>query len=273
MAKKISLAERLALYVACVQHPEAEVGLLSKIYRGMQPGGEGEEPMLLREDFCGTGALACAWVASDEERQAMGVDVDAETLKWAWERAEGLLGEERAGDLHLVEGDVVKTGGPKVDVVCALNFSVFEFHERVALVGYLKKCRARLAAGGVVAVDAYYGPGALGTGEESRKLEKPVALEGRADAVTYLWEQKSVDLVTGLVENHIHVELKDKTRLESLFVYKWRLWSPRELSDAMTEAGFKNVVVWGDPDDATGRYVPMKTMGTRKDVVVYVVGG
>jgi SAM-dependent methyltransferase len=273
MAKRISLAERLGLYVACVQHPEAEVGMLGKIYEGTGGKARKGPAMLLREDFCGTGALASAWVGSDPDRQAMGVDVDGETLKWAWEQGLAALGEERAGDLHLVEGDATKTGGPKVDVVCALNFSVYEIHERGGLVGYFKKCRTRLAAGGVMVVDGYYGPGALATGEQSRKLEKGVKLEDGREAVTYFWEQKSVDLATGMVENHIHVGLKDKTRLESLFVYKWRLWSPMELSDAMRDAGFKDVAVWGDADDATGRYLPLKGLPTRKDVVVYVVGG
>ncbi len=268
MSKRVSLEERLSLYVVCVQNPEAEVRLLGKIHAGMSDG----EPMLLREDFCGTGALACAWVASDPDRQAMGVDQDAKTLEWAWERAQGLLGEERAQDLHLVEGDVVTVGGPKVDLVCALNFSVFELHTREALVGYFKKCRSRLNAGGVAAVDAYYGPGAFTVGEETRKFEKAVPVPGRADAVRYVWEQRSVDLVTSMVENHIHVELKDKTRLESLFTYRWRLWSPRELSDAMTEAGFDRVSVWCDTDETPGRYEALKALPARKNVVVYVAG-
>jgi hypothetical protein len=267
MAKRVSLAERLALYIACVQDPDAEVRLLSKIYGKPDKA----QAMLLREDFCGAGALSCAWVASDPDRQAMGVDNDCATLQWAWDRAQGLLAD-RADDLHLVEGDVIKTGGPKVDLVCALNFSVFELHARPALVGYFKKCRARLAKGGAAVVDAYFGPGALATGEESRKLGTPAALPGRADAVKYVWEQRSVDLATGMVENHIHVELKDKTRLESLFVYNWRLWSPRELSDAMLEAGFKGAEVWCDTDETPGRYEPLKSLPSRKNVVVYISG-
>ena len=265
--KPVTLAEKLTLYLGCVQNPESEVRLLTKIHQAV----DADYPTLLREDFAGTCAVACEWVNSDPDRQAMAVDKHEPTLKWAWARAEKVLAD-RADDLHLACSDVLETQGPKVDVISGSNFCIYEIHERPQLIRYLKKCKARLRDRGVAAFDGYTGPGALTTGEQSRELTTPIPLSGRADAVRYVWEQRAVDLATHRVENHIHVELADGTRLKSLFVYHWRLWSAAELIDAMTEAGFDQPAVWSDTENSQGQYEEVKSLPTRKDGVIYVLG-
>ena len=53
-------ADRYALYQKSVQSPEHEVAFFRRVYKATY----GHLPTLLREDFCGAGAVACEWVRS-----------------------------------------------------------------------------------------------------------------------------------------------------------------------------------------------------------------
>lgn len=71
--------DRFACYELCVQSPRHVVPFLRAVHGG--------EPGMLREDFCGTGALARRWVEegrrASEVCRAMGVDLDAEAADLA----------------------------------------------------------------------------------------------------------------------------------------------------------------------------------------------
>src|SRR2546426_7437161 len=83
------LPDRHLLYTAAVQHVALDLEHLEEIH-----GGRGRRrPTLLREDFCGTAALACGWAASGEDRHACGVDRHGPTLGWARPRRLPHLGE------------------------------------------------------------------------------------------------------------------------------------------------------------------------------------
>jgi SAM-dependent methyltransferase len=213
----------------------------------------GQQPRVLREDFCGTAAVSRRWAAdlrrSGLDGRAVGVDIDAEVL--ARGRAEA--SRAGAGDaVELVRGDAVHDPvgpGEGCDVIYVGNFSIGYIHERADLVAYLRRCaqRLRLGAagfgGGVLVVDVYDGPGkyALGT------LHRTHMGYGR-EVVQYAWEHRDADALTGMVDNAVHfrviVDGELAADLPDAFTYRWRLWSIPELRGAMAEAGFASSAVY-----------------------------
>ncbi len=277
---RLQAEHRLALYRRAVQHPLAEVAFFERAWRRAQrsPGKlrrEVRQPLLLREDFAGTAAVAAAWVASHPQRQAMAVDRHAPTLRWAWRQAQRELGP-RADDLHLVCGDALAVRGPRVDVIAALNFSSFIFHDRSSLRSYFRAARQALRPGGVLVIDAFGGPGAQRLGIQRRA----VPAEEHGPRFTYLWEQRRFDPVTSRIDCRMHFELgrgSARRRIDNAFRYDWRLWTLPELVEVMTEAGLAGATVWCDRFDARisrsdGRYRPTRHMPAREDFVACVTG-
>jgi hypothetical protein len=99
----------------------------------------------------------------------MAIDRHGPTLRWAWRQAQREIGQ-RVDDLHLVCSDVLAVRGPRVDVVAALNFSSFIFHDRSLLRSYFRAAKHALRPGGVLVVDAFGGPGAQRVGTQSRVI-------------------------------------------------------------------------------------------------------
>ena len=79
MAYKYTLrrrgADKHTLYQLAVQDPSFEVELATRQYRRRR----GVPPRILREDFCGTAAVACRWVEEHKENRAIGIDLDEAT--------------------------------------------------------------------------------------------------------------------------------------------------------------------------------------------------
>src|SRR5687767_6970524 len=99
----------LELYRWAVQDPETHAEVLRIMYESVHPG---RSPTVLREDFAGTAAESVAWVALQEGRAAVAVDLDRETLRWARHRAERILGSE-AECIEFIEGDVIAVAPPR----------------------------------------------------------------------------------------------------------------------------------------------------------------
>src|SRR5262245_34724867 len=110
--------DRHVLYEAAVQGVEYDLDFVERVHRG----NSGRWPRLLREDFCGTAALAAAWAVRRPENRAWGVDHDARVLAWARAHRLPRLGEA-ASRVRLTRGDVRRRRGPLMDAVVALNFS------------------------------------------------------------------------------------------------------------------------------------------------------
>ncbi len=271
--KKARRPHKLALYRQAVQHPLAEASFLHRTYRHYYKA----LPALLREDFAGTCAVASAWAQMDQEHQAMAVESHGPTARWAQRTATKELGSS-AEDLHIVEADVLSIAGPKVDITCALNFSTFIYHDRAQLKHYFKTARRGLRQDGLFVIDAYGGPGAMRVGTQTRTVPAGDPLvEDDGPGFTYHWEQRSFDAISHLTECRIHFELGDGQRIDSAFIYRWRLWSLPELTELMLESGFKRVDVWCDRYDpkagtSDGVYRPMRQIPAREDWVAYVVG-
>lgn len=268
---------KLSLYRRAVQHPPAEADFLHRAYRHYSKS----LPLLLREDFAGSCAVAAAWVAMDPEHQAMAIESHGPTARWAERTAKREMGQA-AEDLHIVEADVLEVDGPQVDITCALNFSTFIYHDRAALKKYFQSARRGLKRNGLLILDAYGGPGAMRVGTETRRVPGEAAITQGSPAVpdpgfTYHWEQRSFDPITHRTECRIHFTLADGTHLGSAFIYRWRLWTLPELTEIMLEAGFKKAEVWCDTYDpasnaSDGLYRPASGMPAREDWVAYVVG-
>lgn len=271
---------KLSLYQRAVQHPPAEADFLHRAYRHYYKS----LPLLLREDFAGTCAVAAAWVAMDPEHQAMAIESHGPTVRWAQRTAEREMGEA-AEDLHIVEADVLEVDGPKVDLTCALNFSTFIYHDRASLKQYFQSARRGLKRNGLLILDAYGGPGAMRVGTQTRRVpgETTPGIPGSPTATapipgfTYHWDQCGFDPITHRTECRIHFTLHDGTHLKSAFIYRWRLWTLPELTELMLEAGFKKAEVWCDSYDpasasSDGSYRPTPQMPARDDWVAYVIG-
>ncbi len=270
---------KLALYRRAVQHPEAEASFLYRTYRHYN---RNTPPLLLREDFAGTAAVASAWVGMDDEHQAMAVDSHGPTTRWAQREINKQLGD-RANDLHIVQADVLDVTGPRVDLSCALNFSTFIYHDRAGLKQYFKSARRGLRPDGLLVIDAYGGPGAMQTGIQSRTVSPETELDPghepcpRLPGFLYEWEQRHFDPITHHTECRIHFDLDSGKRIDSAFIYRWRLWTLPELVELMLEAGFKTAQAWCDTYDpkaetSDGVYRPIKKMPARADWIAYIIG-
>ncbi len=243
MAKKFTLSRRNAdrhrLYEWAVQDPAFEVELALKQYRRRR----GRRPYVLREDFCGTGAVACRWVAEHRKNRAIGLDLDAATLDWARQHNAGPLGAASAR-VDLRQKDVRTVTRPLADVVQGFNFSSYLFHPVRELVSYLRCARRSLAPGGIIMLDGY------GGWESQQRLSEPRTVKSPAGTFGYTWEQADYNPIDSLALCHIHFEFKNGKKLKRAFTYHWRLYAPAELCDALEAAGYRNIeVLWDSEDD------------------------
>ncbi|MEM9345322.1 MAG: hypothetical protein AAGB26_01765 [Planctomycetota bacterium] len=249
----------LDLYRLAVQHPLAEVVFVEHAWSHFH--GDTSEPMLLREDFAGTCAVAAAWVTSDPDRQAMAVELDEPTVKWASIRFSD-------PDLHIVHGDVLSLSEPAVDVTLALNFSVLIYHTRDGLLRYLAHARSCLNPGGLLILDVFGGPGLQRPSITPRWVEPD---EGGFEPFTYTWQQDGLDTQSGRIGCRIHFEWEDGRRLSDAFVYNWRLWEPATLIDLAKDAGFEEAAFWWSDPSEPGRFTPVQKVPGDQEWVGYVV--
>ena len=251
--------DALDLYRLAVQYPLAEVDFIDHCWAHHHP--DTQEPLLLREDFAGTCAVAAAWVASDPDRQAMAVEIDRPTAQWAAQRFDD-------PDLHIVVADVLEVDEPAVDVTVALNFSVLIYHDRPALVRYLAHTLRGLNPGGLLILDLFGGSAQSQPSTHRRRIDPD---EGGFEPFDYVWQQRGMDAQTGRIDCRIHFELSDGRRLENAFVYDWRLWRPGEMVQAALEAGFAEASLWWSDPGGPGRFVPVSAEPEAAQWVGYVV--
>lgn len=262
-----------ALYEASVLGVDYDLDFFERVYRRHR----GKPFRRLREDFCGTAAMACAWVSRHPSHQAWGVDTDARVLAWA---ARHHLARMRlaASRVTLLRRDVRQVVRPAVDVVAAMNFSYWVFHDRDRLRDYFRQVRRSLAQGGILFVNAFGGMEAQGILTERRRIAGSQGPDGlRIPAFSYVWEHASFNPIDHRLLCHIHFKLGDGTKLDRAFTYDWRLWTLPEIQELMHEAGFSGVEVyvegWDDKkNEADGVYRRKKTFVNQEGWLAYVVG-
>ena len=175
-------ADRYVLYEESVQDPAAEVKFVRRVYKKMF----GKTPTRLREDFCGTGAIACRWAKSSPDNVAVGIDLDPVPLKWGMKNHVKQLGKA-ADRVELIRGDVLVPRDDKMHIICANNFSYFTFKKRKQLKTYFEAVHHALDAEGFLYLDIYGGP----------ESQIPQLEEWEHEDYTYVWDQDDYDPVTG----------------------------------------------------------------------------
>ncbi len=261
--------DRFECYELCVQSPRHVVSMLRAVHGG--------EPMVLREDFCGSAAVARRWAMEGMTRRDGSRAVCTDLDRAALDRAAGWAEEGRVTDrLSLRCADSI-TGGDEdpADIVFVGNFSVGYCHTRGELVAYLRRSLARLRRGGgegVFVCDTYGGEGQWTLGS----LERTHMGAGR-EVIKYLWQHEEADPTTAMVTNSISFRVIEEGEvvadLPRAFVYRWRLWSIAELRDAMLEAGFVSTAVYKDLNPSPGEpATPVEPSALGENWIVMVAG-
>ena len=235
MADKADIHE---LYEKSVQNVEHEVEFLQKTFKDIR----GRTAHLFREDFCGTASTSCQWVRQGREYQAIGVDIDPDVLEWGRQNRISRLSAADQARVSLIEGDVMSTDTPLVDLMAAFNFSYFIFDTRDKLRAYFERAYAALEDDGVFFVDLFGGPEAQEETKEKTKYKR----------FTYIWHQAEFHPVTNFMRCHIHFRFKDGSKIKKAFTYEWRLWSAPEIREVLAEAGFRKTTLYWEGDDEDG---------------------
>jgi len=272
-AASIPPLDRYLLYTPAVQDVDGDLDLFASIYRRLRR----RPARRLREDFCGTAALACAWAARGGRHRAWGVDLHGTTLAWARRRRLPYLGAA-AARVTLVHADVRRVTQPPVDLILALNFSYWVFQRRAELSVYLRTARRSLRRGGLLILDAFGGTDALQAVFERRRVPASRGPDGaRVPSFVYVWEQADFDPVSYRLRSHIHFRLRDGREVRRAFSYDWRVWTLPEIRELLAEAGFREARVYlQDWDDRN--HEPLATYSYRRRFknqlswLAYVVG-
>jgi SAM-dependent methyltransferase len=241
---RIPKFDKHELYVNSVQSADHDAQLMRTMYSDGSPK-KIKRKLLLREDFCGTGALCYEWARLDSEHHAVGVDIDNSTLVWGTlHHGTNAKLSQQNKQVKLICGDVMKVRHGQPDIICALNFSYYFMHHRSDLLRYLSLCRQRLADGGILILDAFGGPEYLGPHRDKRRNSEK--------KFTFWWEVESFDAISHRIKTHIDFQVDGQKIRKRVFSYDWRLWTLPEILDLLREAGFKTIEFWAEGLDRRG---------------------
>jgi SAM-dependent methyltransferase len=271
--KQRAVPHRHHLYTASVQSVEADLKFFRRIYK-KKNGGPFRR---LREDFCGTAALACEWVRRGARHEAWGLDLDQETLDWGRRHYVPHLGDG-ARRLHLLCRNVLDVTEPEMDLIAALNFSYSVFKTRDGLREYFLRVRQSLTDRGVFVLDVWGGNEAMCEDTDKRKIDAETAFDGtKIPSFTYVWEQARFNPIDHHILCHIHFHLRGGGKIKRAFTYDWRLWTLPEMQELLREAGFSSCEVyvegWDDEEDeADGIFRRRTYFENQEGWVAYIVG-
>lgn len=262
-------ADRHALYQKSVQSPEATLEFFIEEYRKTWR----RDPVLMREDFCGTAYLSTQWCREDPRRRALGVDLCRDTLDWGIEHNIRPAGDDVAARIELVHADVMSVDQPAADITCAMNFSYNVFKTREQLRAYFESAYRGLADDGMFILDIFGGTESIEELEEERDVDD--------EDFTYIWDQDKFNPINHHILCHIHFKFADGSKMKNAFTYDWRLWTLPELQELLTEAGFQRVrVFWEEMEDdedddemleGTGEYYEATEVENQESWVTYVI--
>lgn len=233
-------ADKFDLYQQSVQTPEHEVEFFEQAYREAYK----RKPLTLREDFCGTFAVCCKWVASNPRRTAVGVDFCSETLQWGRDHNLAKLKPAQRKRVTLLEQDVRDGNTQPADVLAAQNFSFWIFKTRPEVVEYFKIARSHLNDQGIMVMDM------MGGGEcfNEDHTDKRTIKKGKK-GFDYHWKQESFNPITADASFSISFKFPDGSKLKRAFEYHWRFWTIPEVREMLAEAGFRESHVYWEREN------------------------
>jgi len=266
------ISNKFLLYERAVQCVEADLDFAEKVFKKKF----GRPFTSMREDFCGTAALAASWVERGEDHTAIGVDLHQPTLDEGMKRNVSRLGDA-AERVTLLCEDVRTVVKPKVDVVNAFNFSYWIFKARKDMVAYFKAVRKSIKPEGLFMLDVFGGTEGMTESKDTRTITTGKTPDGTKVArFRYTWDQARFNPVNHDFLCHIHFELSDGKKLKKAFSYDWRFWTVGEIREALAEAGFDHQDVYmddwdDDEDDTNGIYKKRKYFDNDGCWVGYIV--
>lgn len=253
------------MYEKAVQSPDVHVDWYTDWYKDIRK----RAPRTVREDFCGTFAVACEFVTRHKKNTSMALDLEPECLEYGRANHLSKLTPEQQKRVKVMRKNVLSTTSPGVDMIIASNFSFNIFHHRRELVRYFKHCHKSLNGSGVVILEMAGGPGMI------EKAKEPEDFKLDKKKYTYIWHQKDFDPITRIGDWAIHFKLPNGKTMKDAFTYHWRLWTVPELREAMEEAGFKKSIVYWETTHkgkGTDEYAPAEHGGNDHSFVAYIVG-
>lgn len=258
---ELSIDLKYKLYESSVQNHMADIDFIEEEYKRLR----GKKPKTLREDFGGTGAMACDWVKQSKSNEAWAVDLDPEPIKYGKANHLTRLNKEEQSRMHYIEGNVLDKYDFSTDVIVAFNFSYFILKKRADLLKYFKRARKSLAKDGLFFVDIFGGT------ECFQEIEE----ETEFDDHSYFWDCDHYNPLNNETLYYIHFKT-DGVKYEKVFVYDWRHWTVREIIEIMEEAGFEKVMTYweGEDDDGEGDgdFYPSNKEENCESWVTYIVG-
>jgi hypothetical protein len=236
-------ADKFVCYQKSVQSPEHEIEFFEQAFKD----AFARKPYRLREDFCGTFAICCEWVASNSKRTAVGVDLCPGTLQWGRDHNLSRLKKSQQARVQILEQDVRKKNSPPVDILAAQNFSFWIFKTREELIRYFKIARSNLNNEGIMIMDM------MGGGEcyHEDLTDKRVIVKGKK-GFDYHWQQARYNPITSDATFYIHFKFGDGSKMKRAFEYHWRFWTIPEVREMLAEAGFRESHVYWELEDEDG---------------------
>ena len=264
---KPTLIPKFYLYEQSVQNPKWHVDYLPEFHFKLLK----RKPIAFREDFCGSGSIACAWVNRAPKNTALGLDISQAAIRYAKSINQAKLPPPARKRVQFIRQNVMRPTRKKFDLIGAYNFSVFAIHERNELVSYFTAVYQSIKNSGTFFLEVAGGMGFVNTRERENIVEIP-----GLGKVKRIWEQGHFDPITALNRYSIHFMLPNGECLNDAFVYHWRIWQIRELREVLKEAGFiRSVILWEEDDEnglGNDHFYPTETAANAHSWIAYVVG-
>ncbi len=225
-------------YIESVQNPKNDAEFFLKTFKEIKK----KNPKSLREDFCGTFSICCEWVKLDKTFTAVGVDLDKEPIEYGLKNYLPKLTADQQSRIEVLNKNVLDKKLHPTDIIAALNFSYFLFKKRELLKKYFENCLKTLNKNGILIIDCF------GGGQCQAAIEEETPFKD----FSYFWDQINYNPVKNEAEFFIHYKLKGQPKIEKVFYYDWRMWTIAELTDLLSEVGFKKSTVYWEGNDSKG---------------------
>jgi SAM-dependent methyltransferase len=254
------------LYERSVQSAQTHIDWVVSIFHDIR----GKYPVHLREDFCGTFQLSCAWVKRNRNNTAIGLDLDPEPLTYGKRKHYSKLKSDQKRRLRVLQQNAISTTRPGADVLLVGNFSFYALKEREQLRQYFKNAKRSLTKDGIFILEMAGGPGMI-----AKMTERRTVKISPKKKFTYVWDQKTFDPITHDATYSIHFHFPNGKKFRDAFTYDWRVWTIPEIREILLEAGFsKTVVYWegSHKGEGTGEFLPMENGDNAYSWIGYVIG-